>query len=70
MTTLGAVVLLLVPDIMVYFNLPNSDSGTQLFLYSLMLNKTMVNFVIFVVRHKELRAVFINPGSTTNPQGN
>ncbi|EYC28928.1 hypothetical protein Y032_0007g3504 [Ancylostoma ceylanicum] len=66
LTTLSAVCLLLIPDVLVEFNLPNKDSGTKLFLYSLMLNKTMVNFFIFVLRHRELRGMFITGGSSTN----
>ncbi|WKX92431.1 hypothetical protein Q1695_010450 [Nippostrongylus brasiliensis] len=66
MTTLSAVVFLLVPDVMVNFNFPNGELGTKLFLYSLILNKTMLNFFIFVLRHRELRGIFIATGSSLN----
>ncbi|CAJ0594362.1 unnamed protein product [Cylicocyclus nassatus] len=59
LTTLSAFCLLLIPDIMIQFNIPNDSNGTKLFLYSLMLNKTMVNFFIFIIRHRELRGMIV-----------
>ncbi|CAJ0594718.1 unnamed protein product [Cylicocyclus nassatus] len=65
LTTLSACCLLLIPDVMIQYNIPNDNAGVKLFLYSLMLNKTMVNFFIFVVRHRELRGMIVVGGSTT-----
>ncbi|XGW24611.1 hypothetical protein V3C99_006219 [Haemonchus contortus] len=59
MTTLNAVIMLLVPDVMGFFDFPSSDFAVKLFLYSLLMNKTMINFLIIVVRHRELRGIFV-----------
>ncbi|KAK6025674.1 hypothetical protein OSTOST_08420 [Ostertagia ostertagi] len=64
MTTISAVLLLLIPDVMIYFNWPISDSSGKLFLYLLILNKTLINFLIFFVRHRELRGIFVATGSS------
>ncbi|XGW24608.1 hypothetical protein V3C99_006217 [Haemonchus contortus] len=64
MTTLSAVVLLLIPDVLVYFSWPSNDSSVRLFLYSVILNKTLINFLIFFVRYRELRGIFGTTGSS------
>ncbi|KAK5967720.1 hypothetical protein GCK32_017541 [Trichostrongylus colubriformis] len=64
MTTLSAVLLLLIPDVMLHFSWPIQDSSGKLFLYLLILNKTLINFLIFFVRHRELRGIFVGTGSS------
>ncbi|KAK5968013.1 hypothetical protein GCK32_008130 [Trichostrongylus colubriformis] len=66
MTTLSAVILLLIPDVMAFYNIPSSDLAVKLFWYSLIMNKTMVNFFIFIVRHQELRGIFATRTNSTH----
>ncbi|KAK5968015.1 hypothetical protein GCK32_008132 [Trichostrongylus colubriformis] len=54
MTTLSAVLLLLIPDVMLHFSWPIQDSSGKLFLYLLILNKVRIKFplsVIFIYLH-------------------
>ncbi|VDO81414.1 unnamed protein product [Heligmosomoides polygyrus] len=54
----NAVALLLVPDILITFSTFNTSSTLYLLFYSLILNKIMVNFILFVTRHREFQRVF------------
>ncbi|RCN39679.1 hypothetical protein ANCCAN_14378 [Ancylostoma caninum] len=49
---------MLIPDVLLYFRIFTTTSSTYLILYSLILNKIMVNFILFLVRHREFRRVF------------
>ncbi|KAL6737113.1 hypothetical protein Aduo_010784 [Ancylostoma duodenale] len=59
LSTLNAILLMLIPDVLLYFRIFTNTSSTYLILYSLILNKIMVNFILFLVRHREFRRVFV-----------
>ncbi|WKY07768.1 hypothetical protein Q1695_007328 [Nippostrongylus brasiliensis] len=54
LSTLNAVILMLAPDILIAMQVFGRGT-TYLLLRSLVLNKIMVNFVLFVTRHSEFR---------------
>ncbi|WKY07771.1 hypothetical protein Q1695_007329 [Nippostrongylus brasiliensis] len=57
LSTLNTVLFMLIPDLSLYFFLISAPT-TYLVLNSLILNKVMFNFVLFLARHREFRRLF------------
>ncbi|KAK6751709.1 hypothetical protein RB195_003243 [Necator americanus] len=57
LSTLNALLFMFIPDVLLFIRISKAHLAF-LILYSLMLNRIMFNFVLFVIRHREFRRIF------------
>ncbi|ULT97617.1 hypothetical protein L3Y34_005443 [Caenorhabditis briggsae] len=57
LVTTNSMILLLFPDILLFFNPWNITKFYSTPLYSMTLSKTMINFMIYMIRYRELRNI-------------
>uniref|UniRef100_A0A8R1HYD1 Uncharacterized protein n=1 Tax=Caenorhabditis japonica TaxID=281687 RepID=A0A8R1HYD1_CAEJA len=59
LVTLNSMILLFLPDLLLFINPWNITKTYSTPLYSMTLSKTMINFIIFMTRYRELRNIIL-----------
>ncbi|CAI4230582.1 unnamed protein product [Auanema sp. JU1783] len=60
LVTINSIILLFVPDVLMFLNPYNILANYSTLLYSMTLSKTMINFFIYMTRYRELRQIVLS----------